>query len=77
MQTLQSESVLTPQEAQRLRELESIIQEGFTSFLKVGLAFAEVRFLIFYASSRLAHQESLERGRSLPLAIRVEVSDLW
>jgi hypothetical protein len=44
VQTLQSESVLTPQEAQRLRELEAVIQEGFESFLRVGLAFAEVRF---------------------------------
>jgi hypothetical protein len=48
VQTLHSEAVLTPQEAQRLHELESIIQEGFTSFLKVGLAFAEVRFLKLY-----------------------------
>jgi hypothetical protein len=35
---------LTPQEAQRLHELEGIIEEGFESFIKVGLAFAEVRF---------------------------------
>jgi hypothetical protein len=44
VQTLHSEIVLTPQEAQRLHELEGIIEEGFESFLRVGLAFAEVRF---------------------------------
>jgi hypothetical protein len=38
-------AVLSPQEAERLRELENIIQEGFESFLKVGIAFAEVKFL--------------------------------
>jgi hypothetical protein len=33
---------LSPQEASRLQELEQIIAEGLESFLKIGLAFAEV-----------------------------------
>jgi hypothetical protein len=37
-------SVLSPEETERLQELEETIQEGFNSFLKVGLAFAEVRY---------------------------------
>jgi hypothetical protein len=41
---LQNPDPLTPQEAERLHELENIIQESFESFLRVGIAFAEVRF---------------------------------
>jgi hypothetical protein len=51
VQTLQSETVLTPQEAQRLRELEEIITNGFDTFLRVGIAFAEVRFSRLYRES--------------------------
>jgi hypothetical protein len=39
-----SQPVLSELEAERLHELEETIQEGFDSFLKVGLCFAEVRF---------------------------------
>jgi hypothetical protein len=41
---LHLETGLSPQEAQRLHELENIIQESLDSFLRVGLCFAEVRF---------------------------------
>ena len=44
MHSTTPKAVLTPQEALRLRELEDTIQEGFDSFLRVGLAFAEVRY---------------------------------
>jgi hypothetical protein len=40
---LQSETALSPAEVQRLRELEEAIEQGFDSFLRVGIAFAEVR----------------------------------
>jgi hypothetical protein len=50
--TTNSRPVLSPQEKERLGELESIIAEGFDTFLKVGLAFAEVRF---YKLQRAAH----------------------
>jgi hypothetical protein len=41
---LNSQPVLSEQEAERLRELEATIAEGMDSFLKIGKAFAEIRF---------------------------------
>jgi hypothetical protein len=41
--TLATSGALTREETARLRELEETISEGFESFLKVGIAFAEVR----------------------------------
>jgi hypothetical protein len=54
---LQPENVLSPQEAQRLHELENIIQEGFESFLRVGLAFAEVRFHKLYRTTHTRFED--------------------
>jgi hypothetical protein len=51
VETLHSDTALSPQEAQRLRELEATIQEGYDSFLKVGLCFAEVRASRLYRAS--------------------------
>jgi hypothetical protein len=48
---LQVTATLTPQEASRLRELEDVIAQGFDSFLKTGLAFAEVRFYKLYRAT--------------------------
>ena len=42
---------LTVEETSRLHELEDIIKEGFQSFLKVGLAFAEVCLKRLYRST--------------------------
>jgi hypothetical protein len=43
--------VLTSQETLRLHELEDVIEEGLESFLKIGLAFAEVRFNRLYRAT--------------------------
>jgi hypothetical protein len=45
------EPVLSQQEASRLRELEETIQDGFDSFLRIGLAFAEIRHGRLYRNS--------------------------
>jgi hypothetical protein len=42
---------LTIEETSRLQELEDIIAEGLAGFLKVGLAFAEVRFKRLYRAT--------------------------
>jgi hypothetical protein len=49
--TANPQAVLTSQEASRLHELEHIIEEGLESFLKIGLAFAEVRFNRLYRAT--------------------------
>jgi hypothetical protein len=47
---------LTIEETSRLQELEQIIQEGLAGFLKVGLAFAEVRFKGLHRSTHDAFE---------------------
>jgi hypothetical protein len=49
--TATQEAVLTSEEVSELRELEDVIQAGFDSFLKVGLAFARIRFYRLYRAT--------------------------
>lgn len=51
VQTLQSETALALQEAQRLRELERVIDERLEKFLKVGAALLEIRTARLYRAT--------------------------
>ena len=59
---------LNSQETSRLHELERIIQEGLESFLKVGLAFAEVRFKRLYRSTHISFESYCKSRWALSLS---------
>jgi hypothetical protein len=66
--TANQEPVLTSQEAARFRELEHIIEEGLDSFLKTGLAFAQIRFFRLYRQSHATFESYCLARWSLSLA---------
>jgi hypothetical protein len=55
--TANEEPVLSSQEASRLHELEDIIEAGLDSFLKIGLCFAEVKFLRLHRATHATFED--------------------
>jgi hypothetical protein len=68
MQAEQTETALSPKEAQRLRELEDVIEAGFESFLKIGLAFGEIRYGRLYRTTHHTFESYCQARWALSLS---------
>jgi hypothetical protein len=68
VQPRHTETALSPQEVQRLRELEASIAEGFDTFLKIGVAFAEIRFGRLYRATHPTFESYCQTRWALSLS---------